>query len=51
MAPGPQKQFDRGTALERAMEVFWEHGYEAAGMAELTERMGIGRQSLYDNLR
>ena len=45
---GPQKQFDRDEVLERAMELFWSQGYEATGMTELVERMGIGRQSLYD---
>ncbi len=48
MTPGPAKQFDRDAVLERAMTVFWEHGYEATGMAQLLEAMSIGRQSLYD---
>ncbi|ANM30693.1 hypothetical protein ABI59_15595 [Acidobacteria bacterium Mor1] len=48
MSPGPQKQFDRAQALERALEVFWKQGFEATGMADLTREMGIGRQSLYD---
>ena len=30
------------------MSLFWEKGYEAAGLAELLEHMGIGRQSLYN---
>lgn len=30
------------------MNLFWEQGYEATAMRELVERMGIGRQSLYD---
>ena len=42
------KQFDGTAVLEQAMELFWEKGYQAAGMAELVERMGIGRQSIYD---
>ena len=45
---GRPKEFDQEEALERAMAVFWECGYGAAGMAELTAEMGIGRQSLYD---
>ena len=48
MPRGAQKQFDRIDALERAMQLFWEKGYEAAGLTELLERMGIGRQSLYN---
>jgi len=30
------------------MRLFWAQGYEATGMAELLQTMGIGRQSLYD---
>jgi TetR/AcrR family transcriptional repressor of nem operon len=48
MTRGPDKQFDREEVLRKAMELFWSQGYEATGMAELTEYMGIGRQSLYD---
>jgi TetR/AcrR family transcriptional repressor of nem operon len=48
MTRGPDKQFDRDQVLERAMEVFWKHGYGGAGMTSLLQHMGIGRQSLYD---
>ena len=43
-----QKEFDRNEALQKAMEVFWSHGFEAASIQELVEHMGINRQSLYD---
>jgi TetR/AcrR family transcriptional repressor of nem operon len=43
-----QKAFDEDAALMRAMELFWEHGYAAASLSQLTARMGISRQSLYD---
>ena len=48
MSPGPQKQFDRDEVLEKAMQLFWEQGYEATGMSQILEHVGIGRQSLYD---
>jgi len=48
MPRGAPKQFDRQQALDAAMQLFWEKGYEGAGMTELLARMGIGRQSLYD---
>jgi len=30
------------------MMVFWQHGYEATGVAQLCEAMGIAKQSMYD---
>ena len=42
------KEFDVEQALDRAVKVFWERGYEGASMRELQEHMGIGRQSIYD---
>lgn len=48
MSPGPSKQFDREDVLERATLLFWTQGYEATGMSQLLEHVGIGRQSLYD---
>ena len=47
-AVGRPKEFDREVALEKAMELFWAHGYESTGLKDLLEHMGIGRQSLYD---
>lgn len=42
------KEFDRDEVLQKAMEVFWERGYEAASIQDLVGHMGINRQSLYD---
>jgi AcrR family transcriptional regulator len=44
---GRPRGFDRDVALRRAMEVFWEHGYEGTSIAELTEAAGVRPPSLY----
>jgi len=48
MPRGAPLQFDRDEALERAMTLFWEKGYEATSLSDLLEHMQIGRQSLYN---
>ncbi|WP_046118704.1 TetR/AcrR family transcriptional regulator [Ensifer aridi] len=44
---GRPRSFDRADALMRAMQVFWEKGYEGASLAALTAAMGINAPSLY----
>lgn len=44
---GRPRSFDRTRALHRAMEVFWQQGYEGASMSDLTAAMGVNSPSLY----
>lgn len=44
---GRPRSFDRQVALQRAVELFWEQGYEGTSIADLTAAMGIAAPSLY----
>lgn len=44
---GRPLSFDRDQALEQAVRLFWERGYDTTSVAELTEVMGITAPSLY----
>lgn len=52
--PSPRKRsrgrprvLERETALNQAVDVFWDHGYEGASLELLTEATGVSRPTLY----
>ena len=42
------REFDEVTALEAAIECFWQRGYEATSVRDLADKMGISAPSLYN---
>lgn len=44
---GRPPAFSHEDALEKAMHLFWEYGYEGTSMAVLTSALGINKPSIY----
>jgi len=42
------KKFDQEKVFEKALHLFWEKGYEATSLSDLTDQLGIGKGSFYD---
>jgi TetR/AcrR family transcriptional regulator, transcriptional repressor for nem operon len=48
MNRGKPLSFKKDKVLARAMELFWQNGYEMTSMSNLLAHMGIQRQSFYN---
>jgi len=48
---GRPKIFDEQDVINKAIEVFWGKGYEAASADELLKAMNIGKGSFYLSFR
>lgn len=44
---GRPREFDEDEVLQRALEVFWTHGYEATSVTDLMHATGLAKGSVY----
>ena len=47
MNVGRKRAFDKAEALETAMRVFWDKGFNGTSLTDLTAALGINKPSLY----
>lgn len=45
---GRPRTFQEPEVIQRATELFWRQGYEATGLTQLLDHIGMARQSLYN---
>ena len=43
------KSYDAGEVLDRAVDAFWQRGYQSTSISDLEEATGINRYSLYNS--
>ncbi len=48
MGVGRKLEFDREETLDKAMRLFWDHGYTNTSLSELISELGISKPSLYN---
>lgn len=44
---GREKRYSREELLDRAMDLFWQRGYNATSTAELVQQLGVNRKTMY----
>ena len=42
------REFDRTEVLRKAIDVFWERGFDSTNLPDLLEAMGLSKSSLYE---
>src|SRR5579871_2078456 len=42
------KEFDTNEALDKAIDLFWDKGYNACSMQDIVEGLGLSRSSIYE---
>lgn len=47
LSRGRPRTFDKGQALEKALTLFWQNGYEGTSINDLTAALGIAAPSIY----